>query len=257
MANFEDKQYLPDEKESFESGKDFLFCIFDITGTDLYAIGGQTGGSLNKTQNIGEISSKDSKDDWVRRVPGKKAYSVGISGNCKRDDAAHMQLEEALEQNRPVCWKKINKITGEALQGGLAYISEYSREDPEDGPSTYSLSLDGSGPAVDLRGLDVNQLPNGLTIPVQDLRAEEGTEAGTIALSWGAVKNATALKVMVKGAEDYVFKPAVTTPAAITKTATGCVVKDLKPGVGYRLKLEVEGGLNEGTSNLVVFAAKA
>ena len=54
------------------AGKDILLCIWNMEGTDLLAISGQQGLTINRSADTIEITSKDTQG-------GRKAY---LAGSC-------------------------------------------------------------------------------------------------------------------------------------------------------------------------------
>lgn len=132
------------------AGKDILLCVFDSTGTNLYAIAGQQGLTINRSSDSSEVTSKDTAGGWKAKIAGMKEWSIDNDGLYVADSDSHRALGTAFENGDFVCLKIINNKTRTAMFGGLAVITEYTIEAPYDDSMTYSASFEGSGPLVDL-----------------------------------------------------------------------------------------------------------
>lgn len=132
------------------AGKDILLCVFDLTGENLLAIAGQQGLTINRGADSIDVNSKDSAGGWKSKIAGMKEWSIDNEGLYVASHDSHKALGKAFEDSNPVCLKVVNMKKKTMLFGGLAYISDYSIEAPYDDAMTYSISLDGNGPLVDL-----------------------------------------------------------------------------------------------------------
>ena len=152
VTNFDGEKYCDFSASATAGlgGKDILLCIFNAAGDKLLAIAGQRGLTLNRTKESIEITSKDSEGGWKSRVTGMKEWSIENDGVYITSDETHGLLSKAFEEDTFVCLKIINNKTKTAMFGGLATITEYPIEAPYDDALTYSLTLEGTGPLVDL-----------------------------------------------------------------------------------------------------------
>lgn len=132
------------------AGKDILLEIFNETGDKLLAIAGQQGLTINRSADQIEVSSKDTVGGWKSSIAGMKEWSIDNDGLYVGSDETHRLLSKAFNNSDPVCVKVVNVKTGQDLFGGLAYVTDYPIEAPFDDAMTYSISLSGNGPLVDL-----------------------------------------------------------------------------------------------------------
>lgn len=132
------------------AGKDIVLAIFDPTGTDLLAVAGQQGLTINRTKDSIEVTSKDSKGGWKQKIGGMKEWSIDNDGLYVPSHESHVALGKAFKNDELVCIKVIDQKNEVGMFGGLAVLSDYSLEAPYDDAMTYSISLDGSGELVDL-----------------------------------------------------------------------------------------------------------
>lgn len=149
---FDNNEYCNFESTSAKAvaGKDILLCVFDETGENLLAIGGQQGLTINRSAESIEITSKDTKGGWKSKIAGMKEWSIDNDGIYVADDSAHTQLSKKFDSGDPVCIKVINNKTQKGLFGGLAIITDYPLEAPYDDSMTYSITFEGMGALVDL-----------------------------------------------------------------------------------------------------------
>lgn len=132
------------------AGKDILLCVFNANGSELLAIAGQQGLTINRSADSIEVTSKDTKGGWKAKIAGMKEWSIDNDGLYVASDESHKALASAFENGDFVCIKVINSKTKTAMFGGLAVITDYSLEAPHDDSMTYSISLEGNGALVDL-----------------------------------------------------------------------------------------------------------
>lgn len=135
------------------AGKDILVMIYNSDGTDLLAIAGQKGLTINRSADTIEVSSKDTEGGWKSNIAGMKEWSIDLDGVYVASDESHRVLSAAFEDSDPVCLKVVNNKLDTDLFGGLAYITDYPLEAPFDDAMTYSLTLSGNGALVDLSAM--------------------------------------------------------------------------------------------------------
>ena len=132
------------------AGKDILLCIWNLAGTELLAISGQQGLTINRSADSIEISSKDTQGGWKSYLPGMKEWSIDNDGLYVPNDQSHSILSQAFESGDPVCIKVVDRKRKVGMFGGLAVVTDYPIEAPYDDTVTYSITLSGMGPLVDL-----------------------------------------------------------------------------------------------------------
>lgn len=167
MAEFENGAYCNFDSSTTKAvaGKDIILAVFDATGTDLLAISGQKGLTINRSADSIEVTSKDTQGGWKSKIAGMKEWSVDNDGFYIPSHASHKALGTAFQNSDPVCIKIVNGKTKKSLFGGLAYVTDYSLEAPYDDGMTYSISLEGNGALVDFSLSDsstANQMPKGM-----------------------------------------------------------------------------------------------
>ena len=145
------------------AGKDILLCVFSSDGSELLAISGQQGLTINRSADSIEITSKDTAGGWKSKIAGMKEWSIDNDGLYVPNDESHTVLSQAFENSDPVCVKVINGKTKKGMFGGLAVITDYPIEAPYDDAVTYSLTLEGMGALVDLLAAPVSPdtMPDG------------------------------------------------------------------------------------------------
>ena len=167
MAEFENGAYCNFDSSTTKAvaGKDIILAVFDATGTDLLAISGQKGLTINRSADSIEVTSKDTQGGWKSKIAGMKEWSVDNDGFYIPSHASHKALGTAFQNIGPVCIKIVNGKTKKSMFGGLAYVTDYSLEAPFDDGMTYSISLEGNGALVDFSLSDsstANQMPKGM-----------------------------------------------------------------------------------------------
>lgn len=157
MSNFEEQAYCDmSTSAGAVAGRDIQLCVFDSTGTELLAVAGQQGLTVNRSQENIEISAKDAVGGWKSFISGMKEWSIETEGLYVVSDTTHRTLGNAYENGEPVCVKVINTKDETGLYGGVALVSEYSLEAPFDEAMTYTITLSGNGKLTDLTGVQEN-----------------------------------------------------------------------------------------------------
>ena len=167
MAEFENGAYCNFDSSTTKAvaGTDIILAVFDATGTDLLAISGQKGLTINRSADSIEVTSKDTQGGWKSKIAGMKEWSVDNDGFYIPSHASHKAIGTAFQNSDPVCIKIVNGKTKKSMFGGLAYVTDYSLEAPFDDGMTYSISLEGNGALVDFSLSDsstANQMPKGM-----------------------------------------------------------------------------------------------
>lgn len=143
------------------AGKDVLLCVFDTDGTNLLAISGQQGLTINRSKDSIEVNTKDTVGGWKSSIGGMKEWSIDNDGLYVPDSDSHKLLTKAFEEDQLVCLKVINAKAKKGMLGGLAIITDYPIEAPYDDAVTYSLTFQGVGKLTDL----TNEPVEGETLP--------------------------------------------------------------------------------------------
>ena len=235
------------------AGKNVVLAVYDATGTDLYAVGGQQGLTINRSAEKIDTSDKLS-GGWSSGISGMKEWSMDSDGAVVKDDPGMNALNVAFENGDFVCLKVVNIKTGQPLYGGLAVISDFSMEAPHDDVMTWSATLEGVGALTDLSGSTNSQMPTGVTTPIGDLVANTGAATGQIALAFSAPTGATAVTVETKtGTGAWTT---ATLQAALNASSTTGIITGLTTGTIYSVRLIVTGGTKAGISNVDNATAK-
>ena len=76
MAEFENGAYCNFDSSTTKAvaGKDIILAVFDATGTDLLAISGQKGLTINRSADSIEVTSKDTQGGWKSKIAGMKEW---------------------------------------------------------------------------------------------------------------------------------------------------------------------------------------
>lgn len=133
------------------AGKDILLCLWSLDGSELLAISGQQGLTINRSADQIEITSKDTAGGYKAYLAGMKEWSIDNDGLFVPTDESHRILSQAFENGDPVCVKVVDGKRKVGMFGGLAVVTDYPIEAPHDDAVTYSLTLSGMGPLVDLQ----------------------------------------------------------------------------------------------------------
>ena len=150
---FEDNLYCDFSATATQAvaGKDILLAVFNSDGTQLLAVAGQQGLTINRSKDTFEVNSKTTKGGWKAYLGGLKEWSIDNDGLYVGSDESHRTLSKAFHDDELVCIKVVNQKTEEALFCGIAIVTDYPIEAPFDDAVTYSISLNGVGPLVDLQ----------------------------------------------------------------------------------------------------------
>lgn len=175
------------------AGKDILLCIYNSEGTELLAISGQQGLTINRSADSIEITTKDTKGGWKSKIAGMKEWSIDNDGIYTISDESHSILSKAFDNSDPVCLKVVNGKTKKGMFGGLAVITDYPLEAPYDDSMTYSITFEGMGALVDLtlEPVSPDTMPEGNdALESLTVVSVEGTSSGQTMLYANPVKTA-------------------------------------------------------------------
>lgn len=161
MAEFENGLYCDFTEGAAKAvaGKDILLAIFDKTGAKLLAVSGQQGLSIGRSAESIDVSSKDTEGGWKSVISGMKEWGVDNDGVYVPSSDSHKALGVAFQNSDPVCLKVVNQKEKKAMFGGLAFVTDYSLDAPYDDAMTYSLTMEGNGPLVDLSEQEAPEMP--------------------------------------------------------------------------------------------------
>jgi TP901-1 family phage major tail protein len=132
------------------AGKDVLLAVWSKDGSELLAISGQQGLTINRSADSIEITSKDTEGGYKSKIAGMKEWSIDNDGLYILNDKAHQRLSEAFENSETVVLKVVNTKAKKGMFAGFAVITDYPLEAPHDDAVTYSLSFEGKGKLIDL-----------------------------------------------------------------------------------------------------------
>lgn len=158
------------------AGKDILLLVYD-DNDELLAIAGQRSLTLNRSADTVEVSSKDTEGGWKSSIAGMKEWSIETDGLYVASDTSMKKLSKAFRDSDPVCLVIKNIKTGSYMFGGQAAITDFPLEAPYDDALTYSITLSGNGPLVDLSSFYVT--PMSLTIR----KPASGSQTATATIS--------------------------------------------------------------------------
>lgn len=167
------------------AGKDILLCIWNLEGTDLLAISGQQGLTINRSADTIEISSKDTQGGWKSYLAGMKEWSIDNDGLFVPNDQSHSILSKAFESGDPVCVKVVDNKRKVGMFGGLAVVTDYPIEAPYDDSVTYSITLSGMGALIDLSvdPVSPDTMPEGTAaLEMLTVVSVSGTSSGDTAI---------------------------------------------------------------------------
>lgn len=215
------------------AGKDILICVWDETGTDLLALAGQQGLTINRSADSIEVSSKDTEGGWKSSIAGMKEWSIETNGLYVASDNSHKRLSNAFGNSDPVCVVVKNAKTGQNMFGGLAYVTDYPLEAPYDDAMTYSITLSGNGALTDLsEAEEFGTTPKEITV------AKGSTGTATIVGAEGtvsAVCAATGVSASISGDTVTVS----VTSGATADSYASVVLTDADTGDNCILKVHV------------------
>lgn len=144
------KEQLQGQLAKAVAGKDIILSIWDETGDTLLAVAGQQGLTINRDKDTIEITAKDANGGWKQYLGGFKEWSIENDGVYVRSHESHKKLAAAFNGDDAILIKVTNQKTQTDMFGGLAILTSYPLEAPYDDAMTYSISLQGTGPLVDL-----------------------------------------------------------------------------------------------------------
>jgi len=133
-------------------GKDYLLYV--NTGTAAVPIwtliGGQRGGSLGRSADSIDVSSKTS-NGWKSALAGLRSWSVDLDGLVMLQDLGLQVLDQAFMAGSEV---NIRFVYPDAtFQGGWGSITDFSLDAPHDGEASLKGTIEGNG-ALDSRIVD-------------------------------------------------------------------------------------------------------
>lgn len=114
---------------------------------DGVAIGCTTGGTFTGTNAEVETTCKDD-DGAITFTPGAQSWTIQVDGNVKLDAPVGLpRLAEAWKSKETVTVRMAtaNTVDDPYLEGE-AYISNFSWTNPNNAPSTYSITFSPRGP---------------------------------------------------------------------------------------------------------------
>ena len=129
---------------AYEKGINFVISV----GTN--QIGGQRGATLNRTNTVLDVTTKDS-NGWVENLPGGNEWSIEADGLVVVDDTGYAALESAFENGTIVSVALTNTVSDDRYEG-QAIISEFPLEATYEDAATYTVTLTGTGALSKVEG---------------------------------------------------------------------------------------------------------
>lgn len=118
-------------------------------GSPAIAVGGQSGGTLNRSMNVIETTDKTS-GGWVTKVGGIKEWSVECEAFMVIGDAGYKALSDAFKNRSEIDVEMATGVgTGHITFTGKALISDFPMEMAQDDAVTFSITLEGTGELVE------------------------------------------------------------------------------------------------------------
>lgn len=112
-------------------------------------IGQQRGGSGSGNTEMADATHKDD-DGWKRGIVTRTGWSVSVDGALNPLDTVWLRLKERWKKKEKV-WVRVNEQgIGGSQEYGEAWVSEFSREFPENDAVTFTVELEGDGPLLPL-----------------------------------------------------------------------------------------------------------
>lgn len=126
-----------------------------INGTDLglyvagspTLLGASTSCTINLNRDMRDTSNKDSAG-WKKVLPGQKSWTVSAEGLFIPNGTNNyytLYTAWAAGTALTLTWKVISNPTGDMSYAGTAYITSLSKNAPNEGNVTYSVSFQGDG----------------------------------------------------------------------------------------------------------------
>lgn len=129
--------------------KGINFALFVKTGEDATSgdpifskLGGQRGGTLNRSRDTIDETSKDS-EGWREKDYGFGEWSIEGDGLLVEDETAYMKLEDAFMNEEKILAYWMTGA-GHKYQGNVV-ITDFPMEGPYDAEATYSITCEGDG----------------------------------------------------------------------------------------------------------------
>ena len=135
-----------------KEGRNLILAVYPVDSAEAIAVGGQQGMTVNKSADTTEVQIKGSTG-WKSFMAGQKEWSIDIDGLYIPSDSGQKTVSKKFDKGEYVCLV-VKDITKEDepidILGGLAIVTDDSKEAPSDDAVTYSNSFQGTGPLVDL-----------------------------------------------------------------------------------------------------------
>ena len=136
-----------------QAGADIRIMVYPLTSDTLMIIGGETSNSISENRDEPEINTKDNVGGAKSYIQGQYDYTIDLEASLIASDDGQKRLKQAIRNKEYVCWVKVdytNPAQPVQLEGGLAFVTSRSEENPSDDASAVSYSLRGVGTITDL-----------------------------------------------------------------------------------------------------------
>lgn len=123
-------------KIDFGSGKEAILC--------------STSCSVSLTQATTEAACKDSTNNWVQIIPGKKSWEMSASALYVEVTSPGVEFADvaqglASSTEVQVSFEKASPITGDYIYSGSGYITSASLTADDDSPASWDVTISGNG----------------------------------------------------------------------------------------------------------------
>jgi TP901-1 family phage major tail protein len=108
-------------------------------GTGFTPVGEQTNLTLESTQNLIEVTSKD--DNHQKFLPGKKGDTIELEAFYVPDDAAYGLLKTAYDNGELIVVRRSEDGGTSEVEEASAWIGSISRNAPDGEAATVTISL--------------------------------------------------------------------------------------------------------------------
>lgn len=105
---------------------------------DSVSVGGQTGASIARNQNIVDVSSKDDLDRRV--LPARRSSTVTLDALYVETDTGLDALRDAVEDGDSVSIKMYND--GVLKRTATGYVASVNEDFPSNAPCTVSITIE-------------------------------------------------------------------------------------------------------------------
>ncbi|MEX3713653.1 phage major tail protein, TP901-1 family [Cytobacillus horneckiae] len=118
--------------------------VEDLSVATPKVLGGQRNGTLNRSAEAIDGTSKDTEGNWTETLQGFKTWGVECDGALIENDEAYALLEDKFMDSEPV--GVVVTFSSGTTYKGLVSITDFPINLPYNDLVTYNVSLQGNGP---------------------------------------------------------------------------------------------------------------